>query len=132
MKNINIFNVNIKETGLHFIIFYLYKKYKSSDTACVWRDPRPQVRALFRHGPRDGRAFHFAFVVYYNAGVVLKINKNAVLPAEWFALPDHDCRHYLLTKFGLTLLHGGHYHVTGASSWQSVQATANTLYCDHI
>ena len=40
------------------------------------------------------RTFHFAFVVDYDAGVVFKVNKDAILPPNRLPLSDDYCRHY--------------------------------------
>jgi hypothetical protein len=37
--------------------------------------------------------FHLPFVVYNNARIILEVDENTILPAEWLALPDYYRRH---------------------------------------
>lgn len=110
--------------------FYFYfDKNKSAllDAACVRGNLGPNVSALLGDGSGDGRALHFALVVDDDAGVVLEVDEDTVLPAEWLALSDDDCGHYLLSQLRLALLHRRDKHVTTSGSWHSVKATLDTV-----
>ena len=78
---------------------------------CVWR-----IRTL-----------HLSLVVDNNTGVVLKEQKDTLLPAPGLALANNDSGPDLLPELGLSLLHGSHDHVTKASSGQTVQTTVDAL-----
>lgn len=102
--------------------------YRSS----IGRDTGPQVSTFLRHWAGDGRTLHFALVVYYDARIVLKVEENAIPPAEGFSLPDDDRWHDLLTQFRFTFLDGGDEHVTNTGGGQSVQATTDSMDGDHV
>ena len=70
-------------------------RVSSSDGRSVGSDSGPQVGALFGHGPGDGAAFHFAFVVDDDAGVVLEIQRDAVFTVIRLALTNHHRGDYL-------------------------------------
>ena len=59
------------------------------DGRSVGGDSGPQVGALLGHGSGDGAAFHLAFIVDDDAGVVLEVQSNAVFAVIWLSLTDH-------------------------------------------
>ncbi|GER24957.1 Initiation-specific alpha-1,6-mannosyltransferase [Striga asiatica] len=59
-------------------------------------------------------------------------DKNPVLSAPGLTLADNDGGHDLLTEIGLTLLHGGHHHVTNASGRKPVEATLDPLHRNDV
>ena len=73
------------------------------------------------------RTLHLSLVVDNNTGVVLKEQKDTLLPAPGLALANNDSGPDLLPELGLSLLHGSHDHVTKASSGQTVQTTVDAL-----
>lgn len=106
------------------------KEIQLLDAACVRGNLGPDVSALLGDGSGDGRALHFALVVDDDAGVVLEVDENTVLPAEWLALSDDDRRHHLLAQLGLALLHGGDKHVTTSGSGKTVQTALDSVDCN--
>ena len=71
----------------------------SSDGRSVGSDSGPQVGALFGHGSGDGAAFHLAFVVDDDAGVVLEIQRDAVFTVIRLALTNHHRGDHLQDDF---------------------------------
>jgi hypothetical protein len=68
----------------------------------------------------------------YNTGIVLEVEVDAVRSAPGLALADNDSGHNLLTKLGLSLLDGGHDHVTDTGSGETVQTRTNALDGDDV
>lgn len=68
----------------------------------------------------------------YHTRVVLEVEVDAVRAPPRLALPHDHSRHDLLPEFRLALLHGGHDHVTGASSGQTVQTSTEALDGDDV
>jgi hypothetical protein len=62
----------------------------------------------------------------YNTSVVLEVQVDTVSPAPGLALADDNGGHNLLAELGLSLLDGGHDHVTDTGSGEAVQAGTNT------
>lgn len=62
----------------------------------------------------------------YNTSVVLEVEVDTVSPAPGLALADDNGGHDLLAQLGLTLLDGGHDHVTDTGSGQTVQTGTGT------
>lgn len=62
----------------------------------------------------------------YNTSVVLEVQVDTVSPAPGLALADDNGGHDLLAELGLSLLDGGHDHVTNTGSGEAVQAGTNT------
>ena len=92
----------------------------------------PQIGALFGDRASDGRALHFAFVVYYHSGVIFEIYDSTVPSSERFPLPDNYGRHYLLPQIWLSFFHSADDHVADASSWQSVQSGTEAFDGDDV
>ena len=61
-----------------------------------------------------------------------EVHVDTILSAPWLTLPNNDSRHDLLPKIGLTLLDGGHNHVTDTSRRQPVEATFDALDGDNV
>ena len=70
--------------------------------------------------------------ITYNTGIVLKVEVDAVWAAPGLALADNDSGHDLLTELGLSLLDGGHDHVTDTGSGETVQTGTDTLDGDDV
>lgn len=87
----------------------------------------PQVSTLLGDWTSDGRTLHLTLGVDNDTGVVLEVQVGTILSSPWSSLSDNDGWHNLLSQFRLTLLDGGHDHVTGGSSGQSVQSSTETL-----
>lgn len=87
----------------------------------------PQVSTLLGNWTSDGRTLHLTLRVDNDTGVVLEVQVGTILSSPWSRLSDHDGWHNLLSQFWLTLLDGGHDHVTSRSSWQSVQSSTEAL-----
>ena len=93
------------------------------DRASVGSDSRPDVSALLGDGSQDGTSLHLALVVDDDAGVVLKVDEETFSSPPGLSLSDDDGGQHLLSKLGLSLLAGGHDHVTNASRRKSVEST---------
>lgn len=91
-------------------------------------DTGPQVSALLGDRSGDSGTLHLSLWVHNDARVVLKIHPGSLLPSERLALPNYDGRVDLLPQVGLSLLDGGHDHVSTASAWKTVQASTPALF----
>lgn len=92
----------------------------------------PQVSTLLGDRASDGRTLHLTLGVDNDTGVVLKVQESTVLSSPWSGLSNDNSRHDLLSQLWLTLLDGGHDHVTSRSSRQSVQSSTETLDGDDV
>ncbi|RAH40310.1 uncharacterized protein BO95DRAFT_457487 [Aspergillus brunneoviolaceus CBS 621.78] len=68
----------------------------------------------------------------YNTSVVLEVEVDTISAAPGLALADDDGGHDLLTELRLSLLDGGHDHVTDTGSGETVQASTDTLDGDDV
>ena len=68
----------------------------------------------------------------HHTSVVLEVQEDTVGPLPGLGLPDDDGGVDLLAELGLSLLDGGHDHVTDTTSGQSVQAGTDTLDGDDV
>lgn len=87
----------------------------------------PQVSTLLGDWTSDSRTLHFTLRVDNDTSVVLEVQVGTILSSPWSSLSNDNSWHNLLSQFWLTLLDGGHDHVTSRSSWQSVQSSTETL-----
>lgn len=65
--------------------------------------------------------------VTHNTGVILEVEEDTIGTSPWLGLADDDGWHDLLSQFWLSLLDGGHDHVSNTSGWETVQACSDTL-----
>lgn len=72
-----------------------------------------------------------AFVTYHTS-VVLEVKEDTVESLPGLGLSDDNGGVDLLSELGLSLLDGGHDHVTDTTSGQSVQAGTDTLDGDDV
>ena len=72
------------------------------------------------------------WTITYNTGVVLEVQEDTVESLPGLGLSDDNGGVDLLSEFRLSLLDGGHDHVTDTTSGQSVQASTNTLDGDDV
>lgn len=68
----------------------------------------------------------------YDTSVVLEVEENAVRSLPWLALSDNNSGHDLLPQFWLSLLDGGHNHVTNTGSGKTVQAGTGSFDGDDV
>lgn len=68
----------------------------------------------------------------YHTSVVLEVQENTVESLPGLGLSDDNGGVDLLSQLGLSLLDGGHDHVTDTTSGQTVQAGTDTLDGDDI
>lgn len=68
----------------------------------------------------------------YNTSVVLKVQEDTVESLPGLGLSDDDGGVNLLSELRLSLLDGGHDHVTDTTGGQSVQAGTDTLDGDDV
>jgi hypothetical protein len=114
---------------------------------------RPKLSGLLTDGASDGRALHLTLGVdnlrttnqypvrfpicsssefTHHTGVVLEVEEDAVGSPPRLALADDDSRHDLLPELRLSLLDGGHDHVTDTSGGQTVKTCADALNGDDV
>lgn len=93
----------------------------------VGGDSWPQVSTLLGDWTSDSRTLHLTLRVDDDTSVVLEVQVSTVLSSPWSSLSNDNGWHDLLSQFWLTLLDGGHDHVTSGSSRQSVQSSTETL-----
>lgn len=70
--------------------------------------------------------------ITHNTSVVLEVEVDTVRPSPGLALTDDNSRHDLLTELRLSLLDGGHDHVTDTRGGETVQARTNALNRDDV
>lgn len=68
----------------------------------------------------------------YDTGVVLEVQEDTVETLPGLGLANDDGGVDLLAEFGLSLLDGGHDHVTDTTGRQSVEAGTDTLDGDDV
>lgn len=73
-----------------------------------------------------------AFRVDDHAGVVFKVQHEAVLSAERLALANHNSGEHFFAKIGLTLLHRAHEHLADAGAGKPVEARPPALHGNDI
>lgn len=102
------------------------------DDARVGGDTGPQLGGLLADGAGDGGALHLALGVDDDAGIVLKVEEDAVEALPGLGLADNDGGVDLLAELGLALLDGRDDHVADAAGGQAVQAGADALDGDDV
>lgn len=68
----------------------------------------------------------------HHTSVVLEVKEDTVASPPGLALADNDGGHNLLSELRLSLLDGGHDHVTDTTGGQTVEARTNTLDGDDV
>ena len=68
----------------------------------------------------------------HHTSVVLEVKIDTIRSPPGLALADNNGRHDLLPQFRLSLLDGGHDHVTHTSTGQTVQTGSDTLDRDDV
>jgi hypothetical protein len=68
----------------------------------------------------------------HHTSVVLEVEEDTVCSPPWLALADNDGGHDLLPQLRLSLLDGGHDHVSRTTSRQTVKTRTNTLDGDDV
>lgn len=68
----------------------------------------------------------------YNTSVVLEVQENTVESLPGLGLSDNDGGVDLLSQLRLSLLDGGHDHVTDTTGGQAVQTSTDTLDGDDV
>ena len=68
----------------------------------------------------------------HHTGVVLEVEVDTVCAPPGLALADDDSGHDLLPELRLSLLDGGHDHVTDTGGGQTVKTCANALDGDDV
>ena len=122
-----------------------------SDSSC--RDSgatyRPELSGLLSDRASDGRALHFTLGVddlhvvspcpmpdslcaTHHTSVVLEVQEDTVASPPGLALADNDGGHDLLSELRLSLLDGGHDHVTDTTGGQTVKTSTDTLDGDDV
>jgi len=108
------------------------KKDSLHDDTGVGGDTGPQLSSLLGDGASDGRSLHLTLGVDDDTGVILEVEEDTVTSPPGLALADNDGGHDLLPELRLSLLDGGHDHVTGTTSGQAVKARTDTLDGDDV
>jgi len=104
----------------------------SHDDTRVGGNTRPQLSSLLTHGTGDGGALHLTLGVDDDTGVVLEVQEDTVEALPGLALAHDDGGVNLLPQLGLSLLDGGHDHVTDTASGQAVEAGTEALDGDDV
>ena len=68
----------------------------------------------------------------HHTSVVLEVKEDTVASPPGLALADNDGGHDLLSELRLSLLDGGHDHVTDTTGGQTVETRTNTLDGDDV
>jgi len=117
---------------MHIItVYFLYFVYLE-DGSRVGGNTGPELGALLGDGSGNGRSLHLSLVVDDDAGGILKVDEDALLPAERLALTDDDAGEDLLPELGLALLDGAHDHVAGGGLGEAVQPGADVADGDDV
>lgn len=109
--------------GANIFLFFIFNKYakESCNAASIGCGPEPQICTLLCHWSCEGRAFRFAFVIYYDPCVIFRINKYAIFSLVWIPSLRYHRWMYLLSDLWFAFLDCGHDHVTYPSSGKSVR-----------
>jgi len=70
--------------------------------------------------------------ITHNTSVILEVEVDTVWPSPGLALTDDNSGHDLLTELRLSLLDGGHDHVTDTRGGETVEARTNALNRDDV
>lgn len=106
----------------------MYKRYgRLHNNTRVGSNSWPQVSTLLGNRSSDGRTLHLTLRVDDDTGIVLEVQVGTILPSPWLGLSDNDGWHDFLSQLRLSLLDGGHDHVTSRASWQSIQSSTEAL-----
>lgn len=92
----------------------------------------PELSSLLTDGAGDGGSLHLTLGVDDHTSIVLEVQVDTVGSSPGLALTDDNGGHDLLTELGLSLLDGGHDHVTDTGSGKTVQAGTNSLDRDDV
>lgn len=68
----------------------------------------------------------------YHTGIILKVQVNTIGSPPRLGLPNDNRRHDLLPELGLSLLYGGHNHVTDTCGGKTIEACADTFNGNNI
>lgn len=68
----------------------------------------------------------------YDTSVVLEVQEDTVESLPGLGLSDDDSRVDLLSQLRLSLLDGGHDHVTNTTGGETVQTSTDTLDGDDV
>jgi len=117
---------------LKWITIKLSQPVVSDNSICCTSNPGPKVSTLLANRSSDSRSFHLALGVHNDSSIIFEVHVDSVLAAPQLALADDDGWHDLLPEVGLTLLDGGHDHVTDAGGRQAVEPTLDALDGDDV
>lgn len=92
----------------------------------------PELSSFLSDGAGDGGTLHLTLGVDDNSCIVLEVQEDTVGAAPGLALTDNDSGHNLLAELGLSLLDGGHDHVSDTGSGETVQTGTGTLDGDDV
>ena len=92
----------------------------------------PELSSFLSDGTGDSGTLHLTLGVDDNSCVVLEVQEDTVGAAPRLALADNHSGHDLLAELGLSLLDGGHDHVSDTGSGETVQAGTDTLDGDDV
>jgi hypothetical protein len=59
----------------------------------ITRNPRPQLRRLLAHRPRNSTTLHLALRIHNHACIIFEIEVHSIGASPRFRLPHHDRRH---------------------------------------
>lgn len=68
----------------------------------------------------------------HHTSVILEVQENTICSLPWLGLADNDGGHDLLSQLRLSLLDGGHNHISNTTSRQSIQTRTDTLDGDDV
>src|ERR1700712_3092035 len=68
----------------------------------------------------------------HHTGIVLKVQVDAVCSPPWLGLSNDNSGHDLLPQLRLSLLDGGHDHVSNTGGGQTIEAGTDTLDGDDV
>lgn len=102
------------------------------DNTGVAGNTGPELGSLLTDGAGDGRALHLTLGVDDDTSVVLEIEEDTIEALPGLGLADDDGGVNFLAELGLSLLDGGHDHVTNTTSGQSVETGTDTLDGDDV
>lgn len=124
--------ISFRVPELEYPHFFLLSFFTLHDNTGVGSNTRPELSSLLPNRASDGGSLHFTLVVDNHTSVVLKVEVDTVGPSPGLALTDNNSGHDLLTKLRLSLLDGGHDHVTNTRSGETVETGTKTRDRDDV
>jgi hypothetical protein len=129
ISNVTLSSLPTRLRSSHEYIFSLVRTKGGGnlkDGARVSSNTRPHVSSFLGAWTRDGRSFHFTFVVDNNTSIVFEVDVGSLLSSPALSLANNNSWVNLLSQLRFAFLASSHDKVTNSGSWETILATMNT------